>query len=42
MEEIQINAVFQNRVFVRFFIGESRNKLHKKRGGVFASLYITT
>lgn len=31
MEEIQINAVFQNRVFMRFFIGESRNKLHKKK-----------
>ena len=30
MEEIQINTVFQNRVFMRFFIGESRNKLHKK------------
>ena len=30
MEEIQINTVFQNRVFMRFFLQKLKNKLHKK------------
>ncbi len=35
MEEIQINTVFQNRVFMRFFLQKLKNKLHKKKSGTY-------
>lgn len=38
MEEIQINTVFQNRVFMRFFLQKLKNKLHKKEARFYPSL----